>query len=50
MPFHVKPKQSFVTASRKQGIINNLCKYIPSTRHAFWRDLPVTDHMSDDEN
>ena len=50
IPFHVKPKQSFVTTSQKQGIVNNLCKYIHSIRHAFWRDLPVADHMSDDEN
>ena len=46
--FMLNQNSHFVTTPRKQGIVNNLCKYIPSTRHVFWRDLPVAGQKSNE--
>ncbi|KAL1493589.1 hypothetical protein ABEB36_009290 [Hypothenemus hampei] len=36
-----------ITEERKNGILKNLLPLIPSNRHSFWKNLPITNNVTD---
>ena len=47
VPFNIKPATSYVSQSRKEGILKKLCPLMPASRRVFWQELCVAEESGD---